>query len=170
MFIPCAVRPSFTLSIYLFGCLPLLLVPSNCPYSATTGSLFPSILVTCPNHVSFLFLILSTNVTCCPSSFLVTSFRILSLLDLPSILRSQLISATSILLSSSFLRHQQSDLYIITEMTNVPYSFTLHCMVAVVILFDLHTLFIVSNIAEASPILRFMSFVQRPSSVITPPK
>src|SRR6218665_3988840 len=28
---------------------------------------------------------------CCPSSFLVTSFRILSLLDLPSILRSQLI-------------------------------------------------------------------------------
>src|SRR6218665_1826163 len=51
-------------------------------------------------------------------------------------------------------------------MTNVPYSFTL---VAVVILFNLHILFIVPNIAEASPILRFMSFVQRPSSVITPP-
>src|SRR6218665_2826551 len=96
MFIPCAVRSSFTLSIHFFGCVPLLLVPSTCPYSATTGSLFPSILVTCPNHVSLLFLILSTNVTCCPSSFLVTSFRILSLLDLPSILRSQLISATSI--------------------------------------------------------------------------
>src|SRR6218665_1853407 len=167
MFIPCAVRSSFTLSIHFFGCLPLLLVPSTCPYSATTGSLFPSILVTCPNNVSLLFLILSTNVDCCPSSFLVTSFRILSLLDLPSILRSQLISATSILLSSSFLRPQHSDPYIITGMTNVPYSFTL---VAVVILFDLHTLFIVPNIAEASPILRFMSFVQRPSSVITPPK
>src|SRR6218665_39695 len=134
MFIPCAIRSSFTLSIHFFGCLPLLLVPSTCPYSATTGSLFPSILVTCPNHVILLFLILSTNMTCCPSSFLVTSFRILSLLDLPSILRSQLISATSILLSSSFLRHQHSDPYILTGMTNVPYSFTL---VAVVILFDL---------------------------------
>src|SRR6218665_1310127 len=99
-------------------CLPLLLVPSTSPYSATTGSLFPSILVTCPNHVSLLFLILSTKVTCCPSSFLVTSFRIMSLLDLPSILRSQLISATSILLSSSFLKHQHSDPYIITGMTN----------------------------------------------------
>src|SRR6218665_881316 len=169
MFIPCAVtcRSSFTLSIHFFGCLPLLLVPSTCPYSATTGSLFPSILITCPNHVSLLFLIFSTNVTCCPSSFLVTSLRILSLLDLPSILRSQLISATSIVLSSSFLRHQHSDPYIITGIANVPYSFTL---VAVVILFDLHTLFIVPNIAEASPILRFMSFVERPSSIITPPK
>src|SRR6218665_3190423 len=58
-------------------------------------------------------------------------------------------------LSSSFLRHQHSDPYIITEMTNVPYSFTL---VAVVILFDPHISFIVPNIAEASPILRFMSF------------
>src|SRR6218665_1867891 len=118
MFIPCAVRSSFTLSIHFFVCLPLLLVPSTSPYSATTGSLFPSILVTCPNHVSLLFLILSTKVTCCPSSFLVTSFRIVSLLDLPSILRSQLISATNILLSSSFLKHQHSDPYIITGMTN----------------------------------------------------
>src|SRR6218665_188965 len=109
----------------------------------------------------------SAHVTCCPSSFLITSFRILSLLDLPSIFRSQLIFATSILLSSSFLRHQHSDPYIITGMTTVPYSFTL---VAVVMLFDLHTLFIVPNIAEASPILRLMSFVQRPSSAITPPK
>src|SRR6218665_1159722 len=33
---------SFTLSIYFFGCLPLLLVPSTCPYSATAGS--PSLL------------------------------------------------------------------------------------------------------------------------------
>src|SRR6218665_2755678 len=102
-----------------------------------------------------------------PSSFLVISFRILSLLDLRSILRSQLISATSILISSSFLRHQHSDPYIITGMTNVPYSFTL---VAVVILFDLQILFIVPNIAEARLILRFTSLVQRPSFVITPPE
>src|SRR6218665_3045620 len=164
MFIPCAIRSSFTLSIHFFGCLPLFLVPSTCPYSATTGSLFPSILVACPNHVSLLFLILSTNVTCCSSSFLVTSFRILSLLDLPSILRSQLISATSILLSSFFLRHQHSDPYITTGMTNVPYSFTL---VAVVILFDLHTWFIVPNIAEASPILRFIKiYVLRAAAVL----
>src|SRR6218665_4131659 len=117
MFIHCAVWSFFTLSIHFFGCLPLLIVPSTCPYSATTGSLFPSIPVTCPDQVSLLFLILSINVTCSPSSFLVTSFRILSLLDLPSILRSQFIPATSILLSSSFLRHQHSDSYIITGMT-----------------------------------------------------
>src|SRR6218665_36201 len=119
MFIPFAVRSSFTLSVHFFSCLPLLLVTSTSPYSATIVSLFPSILFTCPNHVSLLFLILSANVTYCPSSFLVTSFRILSLLDLPSILRSQLISATSILLSTSFLRHQHSDPYIITGMTNI---------------------------------------------------
>src|SRR6218665_1418615 len=29
MFIPCAIRSSFTLSIHFFGCLPLLLVPST---------------------------------------------------------------------------------------------------------------------------------------------
>src|SRR6218665_1962663 len=108
MFIPCTVRSSFTLSINFFGCLPLILVPSQgrrpretggrspkmeifflknliqkflsaknlCvppnsapglrPYSlhlSVYGSFFPSILVTCPNHVSLLFLILSTNVT-----------------------------------------------------------------------------------------------------------
>src|SRR6218665_2409218 len=38
MFIPCAVRSSVTLSIHFFGCLPLLLVPSTCPYSATTNN------------------------------------------------------------------------------------------------------------------------------------
>src|SRR6218665_1070525 len=91
IFIPCAVSSSFTLSIHFFGCLPLLLVPSTCPYSATAGSLFPFILVTCPNHVSLLFLILSISVISYFSSFLVTSFRIMSLLDLPSILRSHLI-------------------------------------------------------------------------------
>src|SRR6218665_2711906 len=41
------------------------------------------------------------------------SFRILlSLLELPSILLSQLISATSILLSFSFLKHQRSDPFV----------------------------------------------------------
>src|ERR1700733_16084452 len=53
-----ARRSSNTFSIHIFFCLPLLLVPSTCPYSAIAGSLFPSILVTCPNHVSLLFLIL----------------------------------------------------------------------------------------------------------------
>src|SRR6218665_396638 len=38
MFIPCAARSYFTLSIHFFGCLSLLLVPSTCPYSATAGS------------------------------------------------------------------------------------------------------------------------------------
>ena|SRR6218665_2608445 len=57
VFILCAIRSSFTLSIHFFGCLPLLLVPYTCPYSATTCSLFPSILVTCPSHVSLMIYI-----------------------------------------------------------------------------------------------------------------
>src|SRR6218665_2754156 len=52
MFIPCAIKSSFTLSMHFFGCLPLLLVPLTCPYSATAGSLLPSVLVTCPNDKS----------------------------------------------------------------------------------------------------------------------
>src|SRR6218665_876490 len=47
MFIPCAVRFSFTLFIHFFGCLSLLLVPSTCPYSATAGSLPVAVLGFC---------------------------------------------------------------------------------------------------------------------------
>src|SRR6218665_703394 len=90
-----------------------------------------------PRQPSFSDFVYQYDLLSC-SSFLVTSFCILSLLDLPSILRSQLISSTSILLSSSFLRHQHSDPYIITGMTNVPYSFTL---VAVVIIYCLTSIF-----------------------------
>ena len=148
-------------SLVVFLCFLFLLIVHK--YSATAGSLFSSILVTCQNNASLLFLILSISVISCPSFFLVISFRILSLLDLPSILRSQLISATSIFLSSSFLKHQHSDPYIITGMTNVPYSFTL---LVVVILFDLQVLFILPNIAEARPILRLMSLVHKPSKIV----
>src|SRR6218665_3007867 len=43
MFIPCAVRSSFTLSVHFFGCLPVLLVPFTCPYRprATADICFP---------------------------------------------------------------------------------------------------------------------------------
>src|SRR6218665_4214661 len=49
---PLSSKSSLTLSIHLFLCLPLLLSPLTCPSSAAFGSLFPSILSTCPNHVS----------------------------------------------------------------------------------------------------------------------
>ena len=55
----CALRSSIILSIQVFLCLPRLRVPSTCPYRAAAGSLLSFILVTCPNHVSLLFLILS---------------------------------------------------------------------------------------------------------------
>src|SRR5678816_4074917 len=163
----CALRSSIILSIQVFLCLPRLRVPSTCPYRATAGSLLSFILVTCPNHVSLLFLILSTTVSLCPSSSRLTSFRILSLLLLPSILRSQLISATSNLLSSSLRMHQHSDPCSSTGMTKAPYSFI---FVLVDMLFPVHILFSLPNMAHAKPILRLMSFVHRPSSVIIPPK
>src|SRR6218665_2880245 len=90
-------RSSLTLSIQVFICLPLLLFPSTCPCKAAFGNLFSSILSTCPNHCSLLFLIFCTTVSSAPSSSLVCSFPTCSLLLLAMILLSQLISATSLL-------------------------------------------------------------------------
>src|SRR6218665_1950168 len=101
-------RSSLTLSIQVFLCLPLLLFPSTCPCKAAFGNLFSS---TCPNHCSLLFLIFCTTVSSAPSSSLVCSFLTFSLLLLPMILLSQLISATNSLRSSSFLRLQHSEPY-----------------------------------------------------------
>ena len=111
-------------------------------------------------------------VSFCPRSSRVTSFRILSLLLLPSILRSQLISATSNLLSSSLRMHQHSDPYSSAGITKAPYSFI---FVLVDMLFAFHILSCsvcrTADISHAKPILRcLMSFVHRPSSVIRPPK
>src|SRR6218665_1340367 len=75
-------------------------------------NLFPSILSTCPNHVSLLLLIFSITVSSAPISSFVLSLLILSLLLLPLILLIHAISATSSLLSSSFLGVQHSDPYI----------------------------------------------------------
>src|SRR6218665_648478 len=47
---PLSSKSSLTLSIHLFLGLPLLLFPLTCPCSAAFGSLFPSILSTCPNR------------------------------------------------------------------------------------------------------------------------
>src|SRR6218665_1422451 len=44
-------KSSLTLSIHRFLCLSLLLSPLTCPCSVAFGSLFPSILSACPNHV-----------------------------------------------------------------------------------------------------------------------
>src|SRR6218665_1232335 len=81
---PLSSKFSLTLSIHLFLCLPLLLSPLTCPCSAAFGGLFPSILSTCPNHVSLLVLIFSVRISSAPSSSLVFSFLILSLLLLSS--------------------------------------------------------------------------------------
>src|SRR6218665_1640731 len=73
MFIPCAVRSSYTLSIglHFFGCLPVLLVLFTLPSALLPVVYFPpSLIVTCPNHVSILFIILSISVISCSSSFL----------------------------------------------------------------------------------------------------
>src|SRR6218665_397747 len=59
--------------------LPLLLSIFTWSCSAAFGSLFPSILFTCPNHVSLLLLIFSITVSSAPSSSLVFSFLILFL-------------------------------------------------------------------------------------------
>ena len=76
---PLSSKSSLTLSIHLFLCLPLLLSPLTCPCSAAFGSLFPSNFSMCPSHSSLLLLIFSITVSA-PSSSLVFSFLILSLL------------------------------------------------------------------------------------------
>ena len=126
----------------------------------------PSIHTTCPNHVSLLLLILLTSVSVCPSSLRMTSLRILSCLVFPAILLSQLISATMILLSASFRRDQHSNPYIRTRVTNALYSF-IFLFVAMLVVF--HILLYLPNIADARPILRLVSFVHCPSSLLVLP-
>src|SRR6218665_1648847 len=99
------------------------------------GSLFSSFLSTYPNHVSLLLLMFSITVSSAPSSSLVFSFLILSLLLLLLILLNHAISATSSLLSSSFLSVQHSDPRINTG--SVQYSFVL---VLIAMSFVLHIL------------------------------
>src|SRR6218665_4095486 len=119
-------KSSLTLSIHLFLCLPLLLSPLTCPCSAAFGSLFRSILSTCPNHVSLLLLLIfSITVSSALRSSLVFSFLILYLLLLPRVLLNHAISATSSLLSSSFISVHHSEPYINTGSTSAQYSFIL---------------------------------------------
>src|SRR6218665_3823200 len=92
---PLSSKSSLTLSIHLFLCLLLLLSPLTCPCSVAFGSLFPSILCTCPNHSSLFLLIFSITVSSAQSSSLVFSFLILSFLLLPLILIYPAISATT---------------------------------------------------------------------------
>src|SRR6218665_2314863 len=61
---PLSSKSSHTLSIHLFLCLPLLLSPLTCPRSAAFGSLFPSILSTCPKHSSLPFVLLYHRFVC----------------------------------------------------------------------------------------------------------
>ena len=60
-------KSSLTLSIHFFLCLLLLLSPLTCPCSAVFASLFPSILSTCPNHISLLLIVFSITVSSAPS-------------------------------------------------------------------------------------------------------
>src|SRR6218665_2747344 len=101
---PLSSKSSLTLSIHLFLCLALLLSPLTCPCSAAFGSLFPSILSTCPKHVSLLVLIFSITVSSAPSSSLVFSFLMLSLLLLALTLLNHAISGlnTNLLCSKFF--------------------------------------------------------------------
>src|SRR6218665_4152308 len=105
-------RSSLTWSIQVLHCLPLLLFPSTCPRKAAFGNLFSSILSTCPNHCSLLFLIFCTTVSSASSSSLVCSFLTFSLLLLPMILLSQLIPAT---ITASFARPISSDSNILSR-------------------------------------------------------
>ena len=109
MAMPCAFMSSIILSIHVLVGLHLSLLSSTWLCSAIIGSLPFSFLVTCPNHVSLLFLILSTIVSFSSIFSRIISLRILSGLDFPSIPFSKLIPATRSFLSSSFFRHQHSE-------------------------------------------------------------
>src|SRR6218665_1664600 len=132
------------------------LLPSTWLCSAIIGSLPFSILVTGPNHVSFLFLILSTIVSFCSIFWRIISLRFLSRLDFPSIPLSQIIYATSSSLSSSLLRQKHSEPCSRTGITSVLYNFF---FVLIDILFYLHIFLSPPNIAEARLFLLLISFV-----------
>ena len=101
---PSSVKPSFTLSIHHFLCLPLLLLPSTIMYKSLTTSLPVFIRFTCPNHCSFHSRSFSTSVLLWFSFIQMFSFLCLSILLIPAIRRSQFISADKILRSSHLFK------------------------------------------------------------------
>ena len=112
-------RSCLTLSIHCFLGLPLIRFPSLLQCNAIFGICVVFILVTRSNHISLFICILYTIVSLSPSFSLMTSFLILWILEIPNICLNQLISATSIFYSSSFLSVHHSDPYNATGLTSV---------------------------------------------------
>src|SRR5205814_8039097 len=141
---------SLILSIHLILGLPLFLLPITFIWRALFGSLSMSILETCPNHLNLLSWILSTTVDFRPIIFITSSFLSLCSRDTPRIPRSQPISFTSTLSSSTFFRVQHSLPYRSTGRIIVSYTLLL---VYHVISLALQTLVIFPKAIEARPIL-----------------
>src|SRR6218665_1063855 len=99
--------------LLVFLCLFSRLLGYTC--SAIIGSLPFYILVTCSNHVSLLFLILSTIVSFCSIFSRIISLRILSRLNFPSIFPS----ASSFLLPVASFHPSSSDIFTLSHIVGL---------------------------------------------------
>jgi len=109
----------FIFFIHFFGCLSWFLRPVMKQCITFAGSRSLPILDTCPNHISLRCAILSTSVLSWCRVLRTVSFFISSRLVTRNYLPSHAISATRILCSSSFLRHQHSEPYNTIGTTNI---------------------------------------------------
>jgi len=162
---PLRSRSSLMSSVHLFRGLSLLLLPGNRVCNARNGSWSLCILSTCPNNLNLLRWIFSSTVSFCPSRFLISAFLCLSLLLTPSKpnrLINQLIYAVEIYRLSFFLIVQHSALYTRTDITKLSYN--LFCVLCNSPIFPCFPS--LPNIADAFPILRRISFLQLPFSVM----
>src|SRR5215469_9547675 len=116
---------SFIWSSYHLLGLPLGLLPSPFSSIADLGILVSSNLLTCPNHLSLFCSICSLS-SSIPVLFLISSFLILSLLVLPSMLLRNFISAACILFASFSVIVHVSDAYVRIGTQSSLYIISLH--------------------------------------------
>jgi len=161
------VLKSFMLSIQVFGCLPLFLLPSMKQCNTLRVSQCSTFFSTCQNHLRRFFCISEHSVSSWPSLLRINSFRSFWSLETPKILLSQLIYIADIFLSSHFFNVQHSDPYVNTGITSASYTLIL---VLSDMLPNFHILFSLPTIAEAKLERLLMSFSHLPSSVSRLPK
>src|SRR6218665_3567142 len=162
-----SLQSSLIMSIHLFFCLPLFLVPCTYPLHAILRYRSFFIRFRCPKYRSRLFRILSIIPILIFSLLKISSFLILSLLVTPSIFRRHAISNTlSLCFCFSFIVHV-SALYSSVLNTSTSY---IRVFVALLSSLEFHTFPSACQVPLANPILLSTSLSDPSCVLMFPPR